>query len=70
MATQVYETDNIILINGTSVFLTPLKIKYLRQFMTAFEDVKKAKDDAEAINTLAHCAFITMQQYYPSITTI
>jgi len=46
MATQVYETDNIILINGTSVFLTPLKIKYLRQFMTAFEDVKKAKDDA------------------------
>jgi len=70
MATQVYETDNIILINGTSVFLTPLKIKYLRQFMTAFEDVKKAKDDAEAITALAHCAFITMQQYYPSITTI
>jgi len=70
MATQVYETDNIILINGTSVFLTPLKIKYLRQFMTAFENVKKAKDDPEAISALSYCAFITMQQYYPCIKTI
>jgi hypothetical protein len=70
MATQIYETDNIILINGTSVFLTPLKIKYLRQFMIAFQDVKIAKDDSEAITALSKCAFITMQQYYPSIKTI
>jgi len=70
MATKIYNSGKIQLIDGTTVYITPLKIKYLREFMDAFENVKDAKNDEEAISYLAECARITMQQYYPSIKTI
>lgn len=70
MATHVYDSDYITLIDGTIVYLTPLKIKFLRQFLSYFENVKKANGDQEAISELAQCALISMQQYHPSITTI
>jgi len=70
MATEIYESTYINLIDGTSIYITPLKIKYLRQFMKEFENVKNANGDAEAISALAKCALITMQQYYPKINTI
>jgi hypothetical protein len=38
--------------------------------MDAFEHVKKASNDMEAIGFLAECARIAMKQYYPSIKTI
>jgi hypothetical protein len=70
MATRVYDSKTIRLIDGTLVYLTPLKIKYLREFMDTFEFVKTAKNDEEAIFFLSECARIAMQQYYPSIQTI
>lgn len=70
MATKIYETANIYLIDGTEIYITPLKLKYLREFMDAFEQVKTSKDDTEAISYLAECARIAMKQYYPSIKTI
>jgi hypothetical protein len=48
----------------------PLKIKYLRQFMEAFELVKTANNDEEAIIFLSNCAAIAMKQYYPKIANI
>lgn len=38
--------------------------------MDAFENVKEAKDDYDAIAYLSECARIAMQQYYPQIKTI
>jgi hypothetical protein len=38
--------------------------------MKEFENVKLAKDDAEAISALAQCARVCMKQFYPSIKTI
>ena len=38
-------------------------------FLEEFENVKKSKNDDEAINYLSKCATITMRQYYPSIKT-
>lgn len=70
MATRVYETKIISLIDGTQFEASPLKIKYLRQFMDAFEFVKTAQNDDEAIFFLSECARVCMQQYYPSIKTI
>ena len=70
MATKIYDTETITLVDGSEVYLTPLKIKYLRQFMIAFEDVKIAKGDEDAIEGLVECARISMQQYKPSIKTI
>jgi hypothetical protein len=70
MATEAYESKNITLIDGTELTLVPLKIKYLRQFMEAFELVKTADNDEEAIIFLSNCAAIAMRQYYPKISTI
>lgn len=70
MATEIYETGSITLVDGTEVYLTPLKIKYLREFMVAFESVKESKSEMEAISALAECARVCMKQYYPSIKTI
>ena len=67
MATTVYKNKIIKLVDGTELEIVPLKIKYLREFMEAFEYVKTAKDDDEAIDFLVECVRITMKQYYPGI---
>ena len=68
MATTVYQTKNVTLIDGTEIEIIPLKIKYLREFMEAFEDVKNAKNDDEAIEFLVECVRISMKQFYPKIS--
>ena len=56
--------------DGTSLYLTPLKIRYLREFMDAFDFVKTADGDEQAIFFLSECARVSMQQYYPAIKTV
>jgi hypothetical protein len=68
MATAVYQNKIINLIDGTELEIMPLKIKYLRQFMDAFEDVKKSKNDDEAIENIVECVRIAMKQYYPEVS--
>jgi hypothetical protein len=68
MATTIYNNKIIKLINGTEIEAMPLKIKYLREFMSAFENVKVSNTDDEAISGLVACAKIAMKQYYPSIS--
>lgn len=70
MATEIYETGTTTLVDGTEIYLTPLKIKYLREFMQEFENVKVAKSEQEAISALAQCARVCMKQFCPSIKTI
>jgi hypothetical protein len=70
MATKIYETDTVELVDGTELFLTPLKIKYLRQFMEKFENVKDSGTDMEAIEHLVECALVAMKQYYPVVKTV
>jgi len=67
MPTTVYDSGNITLIDGTNIYITPLKIKYLKEFMDIFENVKASQTDDEAIEHLCTCASITMKQYYPEI---
>ena len=67
MATEVYNKDTIFLIDGTELEIIPLKIKYLREFMSCFDGVYQAKNDDEAIDVLVKCASICMKQYYPEI---
>lgn len=68
MATKVYNTDNINLLDGTEVEIVPLKIKYLREFMEYFENIKNTKNDEEAVAILSECVRISMKQYYPKIS--
>ena len=68
MATTIYKNKIINLVDGTELEINPLKIKYLREFMEAFEYVKKAKNDDEAVEHLLECVRIAMKQYYSGIS--
>lgn len=68
MATSIYKTKNIYLFDGTEIQIMPLKIKYLREFMDAFDKIKYTKNDDEAMSVLLECTRIAMKQYYPSIS--
>jgi hypothetical protein len=70
MATKIYESATISLVDDTELYITPLKIKYLREFMDAFEAIDDAASNEEAMGILAECARIAMKQYYPKIKTI
>ena len=68
MATEIYKTGIIYLVDGTELEISPLKIKYLRRFMDDFEGVRSAQGDIEAISALAVCGMNCMKQYMPSIS--
>ncbi len=70
MATKIYESKKISLIDDRLITISPLKIKYLRDFLETFETIKEARTDDESIQVLAQCALVAMQQYCPSIKTI
>jgi hypothetical protein len=67
MPTKIYDSGYIRLIDNTEIYITPLKIKYLKEFMDVFQDVKASKSDDEAIEHLCMCASIAMKQFYPDI---
>jgi hypothetical protein len=68
MATTIYKSDIIHLFDETEIEIIPLKIKYLREFMIAFDDVKNTKTDDDASAILVECVRICMKQYYPQIS--
>lgn len=68
MATSIYKTKNIYLFDGTEIQIMPLKIKYLREFMDAFDKIRNTKSDDEAMMVLLECTRIAMKQYYPPIS--
>lgn len=70
MATTVYKSGYIKLFDGTDVYIRPLKIKYLREFMDYFDLVKLVKNDEQAVAILSHCALIAIRYHHPIIQTI
>lgn len=56
--------------DDTEIYITPLKIKYLREFMVAFDVVKQSKGEEEVMTNLSKCVLICMKQYAPHIKTI
>jgi hypothetical protein len=70
MPTNVYVIEEVLLVDGTAIEISPLKIKFLKQFMEKFDSVKKSKNDEESISILVDCVRISMKQFYPTIKTI
>jgi hypothetical protein len=68
MATKVYSTKNIYLFDGTELEISPLKIKYLREFMDAFALINKTENDDDSILLLLECVRIAMKQYRPELS--
>jgi len=70
MATKIYETSTIELLDGTELYLIPLKLKYYREFMDTLLEVTKDGQRLDIDNGLIECALICMKQYYPEIKTV
>jgi hypothetical protein len=70
MATSVYETVEVELIDGTNVKMRPLKISLLREFMVEFQKIGEeeiASDNIKSMDLLLDCAVIAMKQYNESL---
>lgn len=68
MATTVYETETLTLIDGTQIEVRPLKISLLKPFMKKFEGVTAvAEDNEKSMNLLLECVAIAMKQYSPEL---
>jgi hypothetical protein len=68
MATIVYSTKTVQTVDGIQIEMSPLKIKYLREFMDAFDNMKRAETENESLNIITECVKIAMKQYYPSLS--
>lgn len=70
MPTKIYDINYVQTIYGKYVEISPLKIKYMRQFMNEFDLVKGAKNEDEVIEILTKAATVSMKQFYPEIDTV
>jgi len=68
MATTVYETQEVQLIDGTTISVRPLKISLLREFLKKFETIADVSaDNNKSMDVLLQCVQIAMKQYKPEI---
>jgi hypothetical protein len=68
MATSVYETIDIELLDGTKLKMRPLKISLLREFMNKFEGISTvAESNDKSMDLLMGCVAIAMKQYKPEL---
>lgn len=70
MATRIYKTGIVELIDGSKITITPLKLKYLREFMELFPKIKNAGSEEESLDILLECILVAMKQYAPELDTI
>ena len=70
MATKIYSSKNLELLNGMSIEMVPLKIKHLHDLMDEFENIKDVKNDMDAVDVLVKCSAIAMRQYYPEAKSL
>lgn len=70
MATSIYKIKTVYLFDGTEIEISPLKIKYLKEFMDTFPLIKETKTDDEALLVMLECVRICMKQFYPELKTV
>jgi hypothetical protein len=70
MATKVYETTDLTLMDGKVLKMRPLKISLLREFMKEFASLDNvATDNDKSMDVLMSCVQIAMKQYNPELAS-
>ena len=69
MANTIYDIEYITTVDGIEIELSPLKIKYFKQFMNIFENIKSATNEEEVFQIFTKCCVVAMKQFYPIIRT-
>jgi hypothetical protein len=67
MAIKIYDINSVHDIQGNEYLITPLKIRYMHDFMEKFETVHTAKNNEASIDILLECALISMSQFAPGV---
>jgi hypothetical protein len=67
MATKVYESVELELLDGKVVNIKPLNLKHLREVMKEWAKAQEAKTEDEFLDTLISCTQIAFKQYDPSL---
>lgn len=73
MATQVFRQETFQLQDefgdpGREVKITPLPIKWLREFMEEFNKLQEVKEDSEATEVMYKCAVIAIKARNREVT--
>lgn len=68
MSSEIYKTCVIQTIDGIELEISPLKIKYMREFMSLFNNIKNSKTEDETIAILCDCVRVCMKQFYPDFS--
>lgn len=69
MPIQVYDVSKVYTIDGKELEVSPLKIKYLKEFMVAFYELKRSENEDSSLDALLECIKIAMKQYCPEFQT-
>jgi len=70
MPTKIYETEYVYTADGREIEVSPLKIKYLKQFMDTLNTIKFVSNQDDALKIFIKCATIAMKQFSPDIKTV
>ena len=65
MATKVYETVELELLDGSTIVVKPLNLKKLRELMKEWAKASDAKTEDDFIQVLVDCTKIAMKQLAP-----
>jgi len=68
MPTEIYKTGYVKTIDGVEIEIIPIKIKYLKQLMVAFDAVQNSVSEEETLSVLTECCRIAMKQYAPELS--
>ena len=67
MATKVYETVELELLDGSTIIVKPLNLKKLRELMKEWAKASDAKTEDDFIQVLVDCTKIAMKQLAPGL---
>lgn len=68
MANEIYKTHYVYTIDDVEIEISPLKIKYMREFMEHFNTINSTSTESEAVSVITKCVQIAMKQFYPALS--
>lgn len=69
MSTSIYDTAELQLENGDTVFIKPLPIKQLKKFMSVIRelDSENIKSEEDAMDIFIKAAMVCLEKSYPEV---
>lgn len=68
MANEIYKTHYVYTIDNVEIEISPLKIKYMREFMECFKLIDQSTTQSESVDIIVKCVKIAMKQFCPELS--